>query len=241
MQIDNSFWLLNTPVAHRGLWNEILPENTLPAYKNAVDKGFAIEVDLYLTTDNKIVCFHDTTLERLTKGEGKIFEKSYDYLSSLNILGSDNKIPTLNQLLECVDGKVPLLIEFKEQPNGKALIDKAIPILKEYKGQFAVQSFHPMYVKAFKKKAPQFVRGILATNYVDVKTSAFKRFIAKNMPLNFVCKPHFISYIHTALPLKKRKVKNTPVICWTITNQQQADRALKYAKNIIFENFIPKK
>ena len=239
MRISDNHWLINIPIAHRGLWNSTLPENTLPAYKNAVENGYAIETDLYITTDGVIVCFHDVALNRLTGANGKIYQKSYEELNNLFVSGSNEKIPTFQQLLDCVDGKVPLLIEFKEQPNHKALLNKAIDMLKNYKGEFAVQSFNPAYVSAFRKKAPEFIRGILATDYIDQPTPKIKKIIAKKMPFNFMCMPDFISYRHTGLPVKKRKAKNKRVICWTITNKTQLLKAKKYAENFIFENFIP--
>ena len=65
MRINKDYWLLNTPIAHRGLWGGDLIENSLPAYQNAVNNGYAIEIDLYSTTDGEIVCFHDATLGKL--------------------------------------------------------------------------------------------------------------------------------------------------------------------------------
>lgn len=241
MKINESHWLLNQPIAHRGLWNENFPENTLSAYKNAVENGYAIEIDIYLTTDNEIVCFHDKTLTRLLGTDGLIYEQSYEHLKTLSVLGSGEKVPLLTELLDCVDGKVPLLIEVKEQPQNKLLIKKFIEIIKNYKGEFAVQSFNPGYVRQFMLQAPNIVRGILATQVVEENCTKFRSWVAKNMPLNFICKPDFISYNHTGLPLPKKLIKNKPLICWTITDQQQADRAYNYAKNVIFENFIPKK
>ncbi|MBQ7340378.1 MAG: hypothetical protein IJW43_05960 [Clostridia bacterium] len=234
MKLNNSHWLLSRPIAHRGLWNENIPENTLLAYQNAIENGFPIEIDLHRSLDGEIFVFHDDDLSRLTGVKGKIYEKTKSEIKSLTINGTKEKIPTLSETLEFVNGRVPLLIEIKLQPNSKIVLD-VVKILKMYKGEFAVQSFNPAYIIKIKKLAPEFTRGVLASK------AKFKNklhgFIVNKMPLNFIAKPHFISFRHTDLPIKRKP----PIICWTITSTKQWKACSPYAKNIIFENFIPKK
>ena len=98
-----------------------------------------------------------------------------------------------------------------------------------------------MIIKKIKKLAPEFIRGILATKSHCKKEKAFYRYVLKNMPFNFLIKPDFISYSYKDLPLPKSKTKNIPVITWTVTNQQIAEKVKPYAKNIIFEKFKPEK
>ena len=239
MRINDNHWLLNTPIAHRGLWGDNIPENSMLAYQNACDNGYAIEIDIYATKDNQIVSFHDTTLKRMTGADGFIYDKTLAELKELRLNDSDFTIPTLDEILEICLNKAPLLIEIKNQPN-KRIVELAIERLKKYDGEFCLQSFNPLYINKIKKLAPKFIRGILATNYAP-EESNFTQFIVKNMPLNNLIKPDFISYFHGALPLKKTKVKGLPVITWTVTDQQTYDRVKPFARNIIFENFIPKK
>ena len=240
MRLSKDSWLFNRPIAHRGLWGDNIVENSLPAYQNAVDGGYPVEIDLYSSTDGVLFSFHDKALKRMTGADGNIFEKDADFIKSLHLLHSTEKIPTLDEVLSLVNGKVPLLIELKDQPNVN-YVDKVIERLKKYDGEFAIQSFNPTYIKKVKKLAPEFIRGILGTDDKDACEGAFKRFIIRKMPLNFLVKPDFISYRQNGLPLKKRKVKNKCVLAWTIIDQLQADNAIKNgAHNIIFENFIPK-
>ena len=238
MRINSDHWLITRPIAHRGLWGGDIIENSLSAYQNAVQNGYPIEIDLYSSKDGVLMSFHDSTLKRMTGEDGFIFDKTFSFLSSLSLLGSKEKIPTFDQVLSLVDGKVPLLIELKNQPD-KNYVSSVVERLKNYKGEFAIQSFNPLLINKVKKLAPEFIRGILGSEKDGA--NFFERFIVKHMPLNFLVKPDFISYRHTGLPLKKRKVKNKAVICWTIENQETANSALKNAQNIIFENFIPKK
>ena len=114
MRLKEDFWLFNTPIAHRGLWGEEIIENSIPAYQAAIDNGYPIEIDLYLTLDKVLVCFHDQTLDRMTGTEGLLRDKTLAELKELSLLNSEYKIPTFDQVLNLVDGKVPLLIEIKD-------------------------------------------------------------------------------------------------------------------------------
>lgn len=239
MKIPFNHWLLTTPVAHRGLWGGEILENSIPAYQNAVDNGYPIEIDLHLSTDGVIFSYHDSNLKRMTGLDKCIHDLSSQEIKSLRLLDTDNQIPTFDEVLDVVDGKVPLLIEIKFQPN-KRVVDKTIERLKSYKGEFAIQSFNPFFVNRVRKLAPEIIRGVLACER-KVSKKRFNNFVIKRMPFNWLVKPDFISHSHTGLPLKKHKVKNLPVITWTVTDQATADKVKPYAKNIIFEKFIPTK
>ena len=239
MRIRNNGVLFNTPIAHRGLWGGNIPENSIAAYKNAAENGFPIEIDLFPTADGEIVTFHDDTLSRMTGSDGKITEKTLAELKKLRLNGTEETIPTFSEVLSAVDGKVPILIEFKNQKDN-SYVDKAVKILKSYKGEFAVQSFNPFILKRIKKLAPEFIRGILSAKEPDTENK-IEKFVVKNMPFNFLCKPDFISYDYTGLPVKKRKLKNRPLLCWTVTDIKTAEKLKPLCNNIIFENFIPEK
>ena len=236
-RIPKNYWLLNRPVAHRGLWGEEIIENSLTAYRNAVEKGYPIEIDLYVTKDGKLVSFHDSTLKRMTGADGYIYEKTLAELKQLQLLGTDERIPTFDEVLEIAENKVPLLIEIKDQPD-KTVVEKTVERLKSYKGEFALQSFNPLYINKVKKLAPQFIRGILATQDAG-KKSAITNYIVKKMPLNFLIKPDFISYDYKGIPKYAKKTKKMPVISWTITSKEIETTVRPFIDNIIFEHYIP--
>lgn len=237
MRISDNHWLLNTPIAHRGLWGEDIVENSLIAYKNAVDKGFAIEIDLWASKDGTLFSFHDDNLLRMTGVDKKIYDCDDEFLKSLKLGNSDQKIPTFREVLFTVNGKVPLLIEIKDQPD-KFIVERVLDELDEYQGGFAIQSFNPKYMQKVKKIAPHVIRGVLGTNYVE-GVSPFIRFVLKHMPLNHKVKPDFISYNKLGLPLKKRKTKNKIVLGWTIQSKEEIEKYKDYFDNFIFEFFIP--
>ena len=233
-----NYWLFNKPVAHRGLWGGNIVENSLTAYKAAADNGYPIEIDLFLTTDGEIVCFHDDTLTRMTGASGKITDKSLAELKALSLNGTAEKIPTLKEVLDVCRGKIPLLIEIKDQPNDQ-IVDTTVEILKTYDGEFAVQSFNPFYIKKVKKPAPDFVCGILGTH--EKERGRITNFVLKHLCFNFMIKPDFISYNKNGLKYVKRKAKKTPVIAWTVLNEKERNSLPPFVKNIIFENFVPEK
>lgn len=238
MRINNNHWLKTKPIAHRGLWGGDIIENSLSAYRKAAEKGYPIEIDVFLTKDGKLVSFHDRPLKRMTGEEGFIYDKTLAQLKELSLLNSNEKIPTFKEVLDVVKGKVPLLIEIKNQPN-KKVVNALVSALKDYKGDFAVQSFNPFYLIKLKKLAPTFIRGVLGTESEAKDKGFFTRVMLKRLLLNFLINPDFISYSHTGLPLKKRKTKNKTVLAWTITDIETLEKIKPFCDNVIFENFIP--
>ncbi|MCQ2387027.1 MAG: glycerophosphodiester phosphodiesterase [Clostridia bacterium] len=243
MRLSKNSWLLTRPIAHRGLWGNDIIENSLTAYQKAVDFNYPIEIDLYMSSDGVLYSFHDKNLKRMTNDDRNICDISSSEIDKLRLLISDQKIPSFMEVLNLVNGKVPLLIELKDQPNGKLLVEKTLSILKDYKGEFAIQSFNPLYIKIVKDKMPNAIRGILATcDKEDLKEKKpLTRFIVKNMALNFLIKPDFISYYYKGYPLKNRKTKNKGLLAWTITDSETYNKVKPFINNIIFENFIPEK
>ena len=231
---------MTKPIAHRGRWGEGFTENSLSAYRNAAEKGYPIEIDLYLSTDGVLFSFHDKTLDRMTGESGYIYEKTAAELKALRLNGTDETIPTFDEVLKIAEHKVPLLIEIKNQPD-KTVVDKTVARLKEYKGEFAVQSFNPFFIKRVKKLAPDFIRGILGTNDPeDLKNEKpLTRFVIKNMPFNGSIRPDFISYNYKGYPLPERKTKGKAMLCWTVTSQGVYERVKPFCDNVIFEGFIP--
>lgn len=234
-------WLVETPIAHRGLHGKNIPENSLAAFSNAIAKGYAIELDVHLLADNTIAVFHDESLARMTGNDGYIKFLNKEDLKVLKLKDSKESIPTLQEVLALVDGKVPLLIEIKNQYKVGKLEQAVIDLLKNYKGEYAVQSFNPYSLAYFKKHAPKILRGQLSGYLKDSKLSWFKKFVLKRMYLNKkVSEPNFISYECSALPNRYvKKYKNLPLLAWTVKSKEEYMRVVKFCDNVIFEKFDP--
>lgn len=225
-------------ISHRGIHdNKTIYENTLQAIKKARDQNYIIEIDIHLTKDNKIIVFHDNNIKRITGINKIVEENTYQDLNNQNII----HIPLLEEVLDLVACKVPLLIEIK-QPNKVGILEsKLISILNNYQGQYAIQSFNPQVLYWFKKHHPNILRGQLASQLEKSIMPFYQKFILKNMLLNPLTKPHFISYKYNELPLtkiKKYHKKNIKVLGWTITTQKEYEKYKEIYDNLICEKFI---
>ncbi len=245
MELD---FILKKPIAHRGLHDENNPENSIPAFHAAIACGFPIEMDIRLSKDGKIVVFHDDTLSRMTGANLSVIDCSFEDLSVLRLTGSQERIPLFSDFLKEIDGKVPLLIEFKNMPsvNTKDFIRLAAEELKDYRGEYAVQSFQPFYMRAFKELRPDIPVGILATEEstkADFNNSPIWRIKARavrNMSFNNSVKPDFISYHFKGYPNKATEKFTGNKLAWTVRSPEDEAYARQYADNIIFENYLPK-
>ncbi len=240
MRIHADSFLLKTPIAHRGLHDAGagIPENSYAAFAAAVREGYAIELDVRFSSDGKIVVFHDDSLARMTGENADVAQKTYGELSSLRLLETQEHIPLFEEVLESVDGKVPLLIELKDQHGRKGLTQGTISALKNYKGEFALQSFHPLYLLEMKKLAPDILRGQLGCFY---QKFSFSRYIVKNMNLHALTDPDFISYNIDDLPFRKARKKGTALLGWTVRTQEEYNRVRPIVDNFIFEKIRPAK
>lgn len=235
-------WLVETPIAHRGFHDKNNPENSLAAFARAIEKGYAIELDVQLLADETVVVFHDDSLARMTGNDGYIKYLNKEDLKALSLKGTKETIPTLEEVLKFVDGRVPLLIEIKNKYKVGKLEQKAIDLLKNYKGKYAVQSFNPFSLGYFRQHAPQILRGQLAGYLKNEKSlSWISKFLLKRMRFNKkVSQPDFIAYEAAALPNRfVRKYKNLPLLAWAIKSKEEYLKIVKYCDNIIFEKFDP--
>lgn len=237
---DTSFLKQNL-IAHRGMHNINLgiPENSTIAFKKAIANNFIIELDLHILKDNKIVVFHDDNLERMTGLNKLLKECTYEEIKNLKLKNTNNFIPLFSEVLELVNGQVPIIIELKYDTKCGILEKATMELLKEYKGLYAIKSFNPLSVYWFKKNYPEVVRGQLSSNFKNEKWNIFKKFIMKSMIFNIISKPDFISYDVKALPNKKiEKIrKNKLILGWTIRDNKAFEEKKNYCDNFICENF----
>lgn len=231
--------------AHRGLHNGERAENSMSAFKAAVEAGYGIELDIRLSKDGKLVVFHDDTLDRVCGREGKVADFTADELAGFRLCGSDDGIPLFSDVLRLVDSRVPLLVEIKEDPGNDKVSVAACEMLSEYKGEFIVESFNPLSLRTVKKHKPEFIRGILSHRYYAYDN--FKKplyFLLQSLLLNVLCRPAFIAYDHrhassVALRLN-RLLFDTPTLAWTVRSEEEERAARKAGfDSVIFEGYLP--
>ena len=150
--------------AHRGLHGQMehAPENSLPAFRLAVEYGYGIELDIALSRDGQVVVFHDDTLLRACGVSGKIDEFDYVDLKKMSLFGTEEHIPLFSDVLQLVGGQVPLIVEFKHTTHNKLLVERALALLDQYEGPYCVESFDPLLLGRIRRARPKLFRGQLS-------------------------------------------------------------------------------
>lgn len=232
-------WLLKKPIAHRGLHSPGAPENSLPAFEAAASARFPIELDVRRTADGVAAVFHDPTLSRGTGNPVAIHECSWNDLRRVSIQGVP--IPRLEEVIECVGGRVPVLVELKVEKFSGADEAAVARALAGRHAMIAVQSFHPLTVLWFRLRYPHIPRGQISCAFDTDPRPAWQTRPLSWYAFNFFTQPHFLADHIGRMPNPglARLRKRWPVLLWTIRSQREADHALRYADNYIFENFIP--
>lgn len=225
-------FLLHSPIAHRGLHNAKAPENSLPAFQKAVEGRFPIELDCHLLKSGEVAVFHDDSLKRMCGIDKEIANCTLTEVREVYLMHTREHIPLLEEVLETVKGKVPLLIELKcDQPTGK--LERAVlDILSDYKGKYAIQSFSPLSLRWLRKNAPNIPRGQLSADFKPA---------LKNLWLYTIGKPDFLACDFHALPNKrveKLHSRGIPVLGWTIAKVSDSKEALKHCDNVICEKIL---
>jgi glycerophosphoryl diester phosphodiesterase len=230
--------------AHRGLHDKERAENSISAFAAAVEAGYGIELDVRLSKDGELVVFHDDTVDRMTEARGRVDSFTAKELAELRLGGTNDGVPTFREVLDVVDGKIPLLVEIKEDLGKYGVTNKAAEMLKEYKGEYIVESFNPLSVWRFKSLMPEVATGLLCANYLkNPKTRSIKTFVVQNMLLNVRCKPDFIAYSHkdwkdAGLAMIRTFYPKTPLVCWTLRSPEEEAAAKEHGfTSFIFENY----
>jgi glycerophosphoryl diester phosphodiesterase len=241
-------WLIERPIAHRGLHGALIVENTLGAARAAVGANYAIEVDLQLTADGEVVVFHDSTLERLTQASGLLAARTLTELKGIRLRECDERIPTLQELLDAVADRTPLVLELKSEWDGDdQLVKRVAEILVSYSGPVAAMSFDPAQVAALRDHAPGLPRGIVAERYYqhpDWQPMKWQqRFSLGNLLHIGQTKPHFVAYFVRELPafapLFARHALGMKLLTWTVRTEADRRKARRWADQIVFEGFRP--
>lgn len=227
MKIDN---IKNLTFAHRGIHNNLnIPENSIRAFQKAVERKIPIELDVRIIKDNTLIVFHDNNLRRMTGIFKKTNNCTYKDLEKINLLKTEYKIPTLKEVLNLVDGKVPLNIELKNDKRINELGKYITKELDNYKGDFIIQSFYPKIIRWFKMNKPDYTRGLLINDDFDNKSNNYFNIILK------YTSPNFLSVYKKVVKNKKIQNyrKNIPILTWTIKNDNEINKYKEYTDGFI--------
>ena len=231
--------------AHRGLHDAEKPENSMAAFRAALEHGYGIELDIHLMKDGNLAVIHDCSLLRVTGKEGKITDLTTEELADYRLCGTEETIPTFRQVLELYAGKAPLIIELKSDDNVQKLVDAAVKAMEGYDGPYCMESFDPRCIHALKKKYPHIIRGQLTEDYFrsNSKLPAPLKWAMKHQVLNFLTLPDFVAYkyrdIGTFSNTLVCKFWGVAGVTWTLQTQDEFDHAVKNGWIPIFEDFKP--
>ncbi|MDE7030819.1 MAG: glycerophosphodiester phosphodiesterase [Lachnospiraceae bacterium] len=223
---------------------ERLPENSYAAIKRAADLGYGIEFDVHLTKDDIPVVFHDDTLNRMCGIRGNLRDYTYEELQQFSLLGTKERIPAFADILKAVDGRVPLIIEYKVEKNADKLCSICDRILSDYKGLYCIESFHPLAVRWYKIHRPNIVRGQLSEDFTRQKLN-IPYFLLSHLIGNCYASPDFIAYnCKHRNELSRnicRKLYRSLSVAWTVRSQEELDKVSRSFDLFIFEDFVPEK
>ncbi|MCK8780994.1 glycerophosphodiester phosphodiesterase [Rhizobium sp. NTR19] len=237
--MTDTSWIKETPIAHRGYHdtNKLVWENTLSAFARAAEAGFAIECDVQLAADSVPVVFHDDDLQRLCGIKGDLREKTSAELGMLAVGGTKDKVPTLKQMLQLVDGRVPLVIEVKGRTAGDddGFAEAVLEALEGYKGKVALMSFDHHILRDLKMAGSPWPVGLTAEG--DKPEDLFKHDEAMQLGVDFISYhwPHLPNSFITA-----QRGSGVPVITWTVSNGNGRAQSYLHADQMTFEGFDPR-
>lgn len=233
--------------AHRGLHDEQKPENSMAAFRAALEHGFGIELDVHLLADGNLAVIHDSDLKRVTGRDGIVEDLTTEQLKEYHLQGSDQTIPLFSQVLELFGGKAPLIIELKSyKGNAKELTAKAVEMMEGYEGPWCMESFDPFCVRWLCKNRPDIIRGQLAENTATNRQMPYPwivRYITSFYLENFLVRPDFIAYRYehrkTLSNFLCRRLWGIHAVSWTLKTKEQYDTAVSEGWIPIFEGFLP--
>lgn len=230
--------------AHRGFHNKEVgrPENSMSAFRMAVELNYGIELDVQLTKDNQVVVFHDYDLKRVCGEDKRVCELTYKEIKKYRLCDTNEHIPLLSEVLREVNGKVPLLVELKCKNMKDKIAAETDHILKDYSGFYVIQSFHPVVLFWYRRNHPDVIRGQLAESRVWKNVLwTIVLFLHQHLVFNVFARPDFISYNfkhQKELSLNICKyLFGCPLIAWTVRSKEQFKKCKKRFNSIIFELF----
>ena len=243
----NETWAKLKPqrYAHRGYHDKpTIPENSMPAFRRAIEHGWGAELDVHLLRDGTLAVFHDSDLKRCANVEGQIEDLDLEGLRKLRLEGTDEQVPLFDDVLALFEGKQPLIIELKTaKGNHRALAEAVCRRLDSYTGDFCIESFDPFAVADVRKLRPGICRGQLSMNFLKEPSGLpwYQRFLMTNVLLNWYTRPDFLAYQFSdrdnfCLDLARR-VWGVQEVSWTIRSAEEY-RICKSAGALCIFEFI---
>lgn len=231
--------------AHRGLHDATHAENSLSAFARAAESGFAIELDVRLSAEGELVVFHDDRLTRMCGIDRAVRDLTCGQLASVSLAGTGEGVPTFRDVLNLVAGRVPLLVEIKEDAGDEAVSRKTVQLLRDYTGAYLIESFNPLSLATVRRLLPQALRGQLNAHLsADPSRKKLSYRLTEHFLLNVAARPDFIAYEGRArsfLPFRVlRRLFCVATFAWTVRSGEEEEEYRKCGfDTVIFEGYLP--
>lgn len=235
-------WIVSVPIAHRGLHDATRPENSMAAFEAAARNGYAIELDVRASADGDAIVFHDRELDRLTAASGPVASRTGSWLRRLPLGGTRETIPSLEDVLDVVGTRVPVVVELKNDGVAGELEHRVAETLGRRHGEYAVQSFNPRSILWFRRHHERWPRGLLATDFKDEPLPRSQKIVLRNLLTAPGLALAYVGYELRCLPFwapSWARRLGIPVVAWTVRAPADLLRARRLADNVIFEDVRP--
>ena len=233
--------------AHRGLHGNGVPENSMEAFRLALEAGYGIELDIHLLKDGNLAVIHDSSLKRTAGVDVEIEDLTTEDLKKYHLEGTEETIPQFKEVLDLFAGKAPLIVELKaERGNHAVLTETAVKMLENYEGDYCIESFDPRCILWLKKNKSEIIRVQLSQNFLkkNENLSMILRFVLTHLLTGFLTAPDFIAYNfnHRKDTLSNeicQKLWGAQGVSWTLRTKEDYDQAVSEGLLPIFEYFRP--
>lgn len=234
--------------AHRGLHDKKLgiPENSMAAFRRALDYGYGVELDVHLTRDGRLAVIHDKNLKRTAGVDAEVSSLTMAELKNCRLEGTRETVPALEEVLDLFQGGPPLLVELKaDYFDIRELVEKTVAVLDRYQVNYCIESFHPGIILWLKRHRPDICRGQLSENFWRHRgeLKLWQAFPMTHLLSNLLTRPDFISFRweHRRLPAVRmcKGLHHLPLFCWTVRSRRVMEQVEREGCLVIFEGFLP--
>lgn len=230
-------------IAHRG-YSSRAPENTLSAVKLALSTPgiTGIEIDVQLSKDLVPIVIHDYKVDRVTNGRGFVKDYTYNKIRNLDAGAwfdsrfEGEKIPSLEEVLQLVQGKTKLIVEIKS--NGHEYLDierRVVDLAKEYDmvSDIYIKSFNHQIIEKIKKIDSKVNTGLLITGHPTLLLEQVKR-----SGSNFISMSHYYLDREIVEAMTDEGIK---VMAWTVNDEYEINKISELDKDIMIISNYPEK
>lgn len=236
-------WLTARPIAHRGMYDDAgRPENSLAAFTFAAERGIPFEFDVQLTADGVPVVLHDADTTRMTGAGGPVRDLTKADVDGLRLAGTDERVPTLDDVLALVDGRVPMVVDVRRWTiGGPGRLEQVIADrLRDYDPATVAQSFDPVAVRRMRSLMPD--RAIGQASGSLPSAAPILRVLGRMMLTNAVTRPDFVTFELAELPDRYASFWRTaqrPLIGYTAHSAAEELRARELVDGFFFSGYLP--